>query len=143
MSTYRRQHVPLSDVHATPVKTEGAGSGKPKSEWGRYTSVSAPVASSVLAKRKPQQPNNVLLKYAAQWADTLPQDVQPRILMREYPRIANMVALLWTEPTRTAFDDYMESLLVERRGNRQGFPPAVVTDLLTLRAAFDDRHRPR
>jgi len=37
----------------------------------------------------------------------------------------------------------MDSLLVDGRGDRQGFPPDVVTDLLTLRAAFDERYRRR
>jgi hypothetical protein len=61
--------------------------------------------------------------------------------MRQYPRVANMIALLWGEPTRTALDRYMEALLVDTRGNRRGFPPEVANDLMVLRTTFDERHR--
>ena len=143
MSIYRNPHAPTSDVHATPLKNAKA-SPNPESEWEYYTdgdaARAAPVSPNLLAMRKPQ-PANVLLNHTIQWANKLPQDVRPQTLMREFPRVANMVALLWGEPTRKGFDEYIESLLVDRRGTRKGFPPAVVMDLLNLRSAFDQRRR--
>jgi hypothetical protein len=145
MSIYRNlKPVFLSDVHAAPMKTDRVGSERTSDSGPQaQPSASGHADASALARRKPDQPRNVLLKFAVQWADSLPREVQPRALMREFPRIVNMVALLWTEPTRTALDAYMDSLLVDGRGDRQGFPPDVVTDLLTLRAAFDERYRRR
>src|SRR5437773_12550472 len=103
MSIYRRDaHVPFSDVHAMPIKSAGIVSHKEPAESSpqslRPTLESVP--ANVLAMRKPQQPANVLLRYTAQWAATLPPKEQPRSLMAVFPRVANVVALLWTEPTR-------------------------------------------
>jgi hypothetical protein len=146
MSVYRKSpQAQFSDVHATPMRSAAVDSSKPPVESNDQSPPVAPppVSESVKALRKLDQTSSTLQRFTVQWAETLPSNVQPRALMREYPRIANMVALLWTEPTRTAFDNYMESLLVDRRGNRKGFPSAVASDLLMLREAFDDRYRHR
>jgi hypothetical protein len=144
MSVYRKsQYGQPSDVHATPIRGAAVDISKLPVESNDQPPLVAPppVSEDVKAMRKLDQTASILQRFTAQWAETLPSNVQPRALMREYPRIANMVALLWTEPTRTAFDDYMESLLVDRRGNRKGFPAAVASDLLMLRQAFDERYR--
>jgi hypothetical protein len=141
MSIYRRDaRAPFSDVHATvrpAVKksTESPGPGQqPPPATPEF------VDPAVLAMRK-SSGSNVLQRFTIQWAETLPPKAQPHTLMREYPRIANMIALMWTEPTRTGFDNYMESLLVDHRGTRRGFPPQVASELITLRDAFDNRRR--
>ena len=89
-----------------------------------------------MRKSQEDQACNVLLDHTVQWANALPENVRPLTLMRQFPRVANMLALLWAETTCTPFDEYMESLVVDRRGNRQGFPPTVMSDLLSLREAF-------
>lgn len=144
MSIYRTHpEVASSDLYATPVNRREAGSATAASKDAQVPPPSVLAPASVLAQRKPQdvQGSDVLLEHALLWADTLPERVKPRRLMRVYPRVANMLALLWTERTRSPFDEYMESLLVDQRGDRQGFPPDVMTDLLTLREAFDQRRR--
>ena len=138
MSVYRNPHAPISDVHASP--RVGA---KPTLESTAPPVETKPPTTRELQMRK-AQPSNTLLPHTKQWAAKLPQDLQPNALMRDFPRIANMIALLWTESSRTPLDNYMDSLLVNRRSNnRQGFPPAVAVELISLRGAFEDRHRLR
>ena len=70
------------------------------------------------------------------WIAALPRDVRPVALLQQFPRIANSLARAWSDPT--AFRAYMFELLIDRRGGRKGFPEKVRTELLTLRAYFDD-----
>jgi len=78
-----------------------------------------------------QQPINVPLPRTLKWIANLPQDVKPLALLRQFPRIANLMALTWNEPA--SFKAYMDELLIDRRGNRQGFPKAIRQELLALR----------
>ena len=69
------------------------------------------------------------------WVACLPPAVRPLALLRRYPRIANALALEWRE--RTAFRTRLYDLLVDKRGDRAGFPPDVQAELLALREYFD------
>lgn len=51
------------------------------------------------------------------------------IVARAFPRIASRIRELWGTP---ACDQYLDQLLIDDRGNRQGFPPPVVSALLAL-----------
>ena len=68
------------------------------------------------------------------WLDTLPMSVRPTALAANYPRIANRLALLWKQPRQC--DVYFESLLVDERGGRQGFPQSVALELVTLKTHY-------
>lgn len=51
------------------------------------------------------------------------------IVQQNYARIAQSISQMWgTEQ----FDGYIEKLLIDDRGSRQGFPPAVAEALLRL-----------
>ena len=73
----------------------------------------------------------VLLPNTQKWLDALPLRIQPRALCKFYPRVANLIAAMWTdtEALRTYFDE----LLVDRRRGRKGFPRDVLNDLCVLR----------
>jgi hypothetical protein len=63
-----------------------------------------------------------------------PQPAPPRpqpfaVVAELYPRIAERVKQLWGTPE---CDRYLDELLIDKRGNRQGFPPPVVSALLAL-----------
>jgi len=73
----------------------------------------------------------VPLRTTVNWAAELPSKVRPAVLLRQFARIANLVAATWDDPV--AFDLYMDGLLTDKRGNRQGFPPVVHGELLVLR----------
>jgi len=59
-------------------------------------------------------------------------------LERQFGRIAEKIAETWP---RTDCARYIDSLLVDERGGRQGFPPEVVSELFLLHALLED-HRP-
>jgi len=129
MSIYRTlDRRPQNDVHVE--------------ENQRLRLVSSPSESPVDAERDKYQhlrkatPANVAFPRTLAWVGTLPSDVQPTALLRRYPRIANLIATVWGD--RQWFHGYMESLLTDTRGNRQGFPPDVLKDLLSLRSYYDD-----
>ena len=66
-----------------------------------------------------------------------PQDA-PCALERQFKRIADKIAASWPTP---ACARYIDSLLVDNRGGRQGFPPEVVSELFLLHALLED-HNP-
>jgi len=91
-----------------------------------------PVPEHSIIRRRKQQPINEPLPQTLKWIATLPGKVQPLELLRQFPRIANAIALMWSEPD--SFKAYMDDLLFDRRGNRQGFSKAIRQELLALRA---------
>jgi hypothetical protein len=95
----------------------------------RHPGVRLPDPAMIRLRR--QQPINVPLPRTLKWIANLPQDVKPLALLRQFPRIANLMALTWNEPA--SFKAYMDELLIDRRGNRQGFPKAIRQELLALR----------
>jgi hypothetical protein len=97
----------------------------------------APAASGEeWIKRRKTEPANGLLKPTFAWASTLPIEVQPRSLLYKFPRIANLLAAMWPDPN--SFRRYIDDLLVDKRGNRQGFPVDVLRELFELRAYYDE-----
>jgi len=64
------------------------------------------------------------------WMATLPPEFQPRAIGKAFPRIANTLAALWTRPD--AFMSYVDDLLIDKRGGRQGLPLDALTELHAL-----------
>jgi len=121
MSIYRKfDREPLNDVHAKSVKRDAA---------------IEPVAP---ATQRKGAPTDDPLPQTVTWAAKLPRDIRPLALLRSFPRIANLLAASWTEPT--AFRLRIDELVVDFRGNRQGFPPEVMEELFALRAYYEDMH---
>ena len=84
------------------------------------------------------QPLNTALPTTVRWVGQLPRLVRPLSLLREFPRIVNVLARLW--PDAASFAAYLDSLLHDQRGGRRGFPPEVQHDLLMLRDFFEGRY---
>ena len=123
MSIYRRfDREPLNDVHAKPI---------------RQAEERAPPVAPQPTTRHVEPPVEPL-DLTIQWVAKLPRDVRPMTLMRSFARIANKMAALWPEPE--ALHDYINELFVDRRGNRQGFPPEVMAELFALRSYYEDLH---
>jgi hypothetical protein len=80
-------------------------------------------------------PASIVLPPTWKWVESLPPNIRPSALLRQYPRIANLIAAAWGD--RKSFDTYMDSLLADKRGNRKGFPPEVLKDLAELRRFYD------
>lgn len=54
-------------------------------------------------------------------------DLSP--LEEKFPRLATEIATFWRSPTCY---DYLQNLLIDKRGGRQGFPEDVHSDLSLL-----------
>jgi len=122
MSIYRRtDRVPLNDL---AISTEQRPTGVPSRTDEDWT------------KRRASDPANGLLKATVTWASALPPEIQPKALLAKYPRIANLVAVLWQDPN--SLRRYVDDLLVDTRGTRQGFPLDVLREIFRLRAYYDE-----
>ena len=85
------------------------------------------------------QPNDdVLLNTTLTWLARLPKDVRPMVLAGRYARIANNIAGMWRRVARC--EEYLDTLVVDRRGNRKGFPPDVAQELNKLRGFYAELH---
>jgi hypothetical protein len=122
MSIYRRpgwvygHNVdPARGNAAAPVNAPSRGSSASSQDW---------------SKRRRARPVEHLLPSTENWMDLLPPAVFPGALASQYPRIVNLIALLWND--RKGCREYFDELLVDRRGGRQEFPDAVKRDLLKL-----------
>jgi hypothetical protein len=69
------------------------------------------------------------------WIAVLPTDVQPHNLSERYPRIANRICRLWSSQAECL--DYLESLLMDRRGDRQGFELDIAMELAGVKDHFE------
>ncbi|MBI4937627.1 MAG: ankyrin repeat domain-containing protein [Nitrosomonadales bacterium] len=58
----------------------------------------------------------------------------PHALEKQFPRIVNKIIELWDTPQMEA---YFLDLMVDKRGDRQGFPSAVATEIYYLSQVYD------
>ena len=89
-------------------------------------------------RARTQQNNDVLLNTTLTWLARLPKDVRPMVLAGRYPRIANNIADIWRRVARC--EEYLDTLVVDRRGDRTGFPPDVAQELNNLRGFYAELH---
>lgn len=83
-------------------------------------------------ERSPQREQDLALAdHVLVWLQRLPQRVRPSELCARYPRVANRIALCWSDPLLT--EQLFDGLLLSQRGKRKGFPPPVAAELLRLR----------
>lgn len=57
------------------------------------------------------------------------EQIDVRAAIEDYPRICSRIQQLWGSPECEA---YVNNLVIDTRGNRKGFPPAVMEELLYL-----------
>jgi hypothetical protein len=84
-------------------------------------------------ERAPQPPEP-LFEATARWMETLPSTLRPAEMAKTYPRIANRLADLWKRPSRC--EGYFQTLMLDTRGGRRGFPPAVAMEISALAAHY-------
>jgi len=84
--------------------------------------------------RRSDAPDEPLRDATVKWLQGLPPDVQPIKLSEMFPRITNRLCELWRRPTQC--EAYLADLLFDRRGNRKGFPLAVVSELTALSSYY-------
>ena len=79
----------------------------------------------------PRADDRTLSLEARLWLLRLPEEVRPQRLPLDYPRVANRLARAW--PSESDTDACFEDLLLDRRGDRRGFPDPVLAELRRLR----------
>ena len=97
--------------------------------------VTTPEASDWAAVRRTPRTKDVELRSrTVKWLATLPAELRPMCTARLYPRIVNKIGDLWghCEYTRLHF----QSLLIDRRESRSGFPPDVRQELVALQEYY-------
>ena len=90
------------------------------------------------ARQRAPQHGAVLLEATRLWMDGLPPAIRPVVLPRRFPRIANSIAELWRRVARC--EEYLDSLVVDLRGDRTGFPLEVAQELAALRGHYAKLH---
>lgn len=93
---------------------------------------------SQYAAQRTAQVSAVLSDETSQWLAGLPADVRPLHLARRFPRIANSIADLWRRVAPC--EEYLDSLVVDLRGDRSGFPAEVAQELRALRSYYTELH---
>jgi hypothetical protein len=84
--------------------------------------------------RSPENPRDkTLSKVAEEWSQRLPPQLQTHALCEQYPRVANRIALCWSDPVLARV--LLAQLLTDHRGGRKGFPAPVHAELAALAAA--------
>lgn len=75
-----------------------------------------------------------LTRAAVRLLEGLPPELRLVALRGQYPRVLNRVAEAWPSPP--GFDALTRSLLIDERGQRQGFPMEVITEIADLREHY-------
>ena len=95
----------------------------------------SPAEAAFKTMRRAQENGETQLTTEAQaLLSSLDEAVRPQELAARYPRIVNQIARQWRTPT--LMDKYFQDLLMDTRGNRQGFPLKIVMELSTLREHY-------
>jgi hypothetical protein len=73
------------------------------------------------------------------WLASLPVDIRPLLLPVQYTRITNALCRLWGTPDQCL--RYLEDLLTDRRGDRQGFILDIAMELAGLKNHYETEVR--
>ena len=69
--------------------------------------------------------------FTQDWLKGLPDAIKPLKCAEHYPRVLNKLAALWSLEERCI--DFLDELLTDRRGDRQGFSYGILGELRLLR----------
>jgi hypothetical protein len=124
MSIYRQRNSPAPEIDLNaPVAREKVAAHIPPAPR------TAESESRWTHLRK-SNPANVVLPRSRKWIDELPSHLRPIHLIEQFPRIVNLIAFDWDDATATY--ERFDSLLVDRRGGRRGFPTEIRRELEAL-----------
>jgi hypothetical protein len=84
--------------------------------------------------------DRVMQSHTHAWLRSIPNGIHPKQLCRHYPRVANRIAVNWQH--LHVVDRMLTDLMVDRRGDRKGFPPRMREELERLYAYHAKRMTP-
>ena len=96
----------------------------------RLALVSGTVPDWQAVRRPIDRSDNVLRHRTIRWLATLPAGIRPIRTGLLHPRIVKRIGDLWSQCEYTRL--HFQSLLIDRRKGRKGFPPAVRAELEAL-----------
>lgn len=92
------------------------------------------------AQRAPPAPGDASLsRLVPGWLQSLPVAARPDRLCMQFPRIANRLALCWSDPALAV--RLLDAFFHDKRSGRKGFPPKVLQELKALRQLAAQRMR--
>jgi hypothetical protein len=81
--------------------------------------------------RQPESPyDRALNRSTIAWLKELPKPLLPVNLASQFPRIANRLSRFWDSPKM--LEECFRELLVDKRGQRKGFPKRVLDEVQML-----------
>lgn len=87
------------------------------------------------SERLPPNSEDLKLQDATlRWIASLPEKVRPWELARQFPRVANKLTKIWSQQSMRERE--LEDLLIDKRGNRQGFPVQVAAEIMALKVHY-------
>jgi hypothetical protein len=93
-------------------------------------------AAGPTPRREPYREEDLRLSRESEaLLSSLNESVRPQQLAERFPRIVNKVATLWRRPMQ--MDEYFDELIIDKRGNRQGFPLSIIMELTNLKEHFE------
>jgi hypothetical protein len=92
------------------------------------------------AKAKRGAPRAELDQRSKQILAAIPADIRPNHIISTFPHIMKLISKSWHEPKE--FVKTLDELLIDDRGNRVGFPFAVIVELTDLREYYFSTVRP-
>lgn len=95
----------------------------------------AEVSQWEMCRRQQDQGDQDLRELTYQWFAKLPAHEKPWELARYFPRITNDLAARWDKPAECK--RFLEQLLLDNRGGRQGFPMNVAREIMALQLYFN------
>jgi len=96
--------------------------------------ICVPRGAAAGLQQSPSKPASIGLP-AVRWLADLPEQVRPGQTAARFPHIANMLCTRWTTPV--ACRAYFEELVLDSRGDRQGFPPEIARELAALKDFYE------
>ena len=87
-------------------------------------------ASQGRMRAPPINGDRVMLSDTHHWLRRVPPRIHPKHLCRYHPHLANRLAQCWGDRNRV--EQFVDDLLVDRRGGRKGLSTRVAAELLCL-----------
>lgn len=73
------------------------------------------------------------------WLEQIPPDLRPYLLIDAFPKVAAAIVSVWYQPVKC--NQYFDELLIAGRAGRQGFPPVIGEELLSLSAFYKEKYQ--
>lgn len=117
-------------LSGSPMMSPNASAPSTASDPQGLSLEPAAVSDSQELRREINVKDSLLRERTFKWLATLPAHLRPMATARQYPRIVNRIGDLWSHGEYTRL--HFQSLLLDRRPGREGFPSVVRHEIEVL-----------